>query len=117
MNRKSCNRDSASRNAKNLRTGLLKNGNFTLIELLIVVAIIAILVGMLLPALNSAREKARAITCISGMKQYGLSFQNYFAAFSDFFPCYAGGTDTEICKFWRHQMMRSGILHNTDPGT
>ena len=39
MNRKSCNRDSVSRNAENLRTGLLKNGNFTLIELLIVEAI------------------------------------------------------------------------------
>ena len=39
MNRKSCNREGASRNAKNLRTGLLKNGNFTLIELLILEAI------------------------------------------------------------------------------
>lgn len=91
----------------NTRSLTIHSRHFTIIELLIVVAIIAILAGMLLPALNKAREKARSIICSDNQKQIGMMIIAYQQDNTDYFPPYKTA-DTTKNYYWSGHLAVGG---------
>ena len=81
-----------------MRTITPRKSLFTLIELLVVIAIIAILAAMLLPALSKAREKARAISCVSNSKQLALAVNQYAMDYADTLPFQVNGASANTAQ-------------------
>jgi prepilin-type processing-associated H-X9-DG protein/prepilin-type N-terminal cleavage/methylation domain-containing protein len=83
------------------------HGAFTLIELLVVIAIIAILAAILFPVFAQAREKARAISCASNLKQIGIAWQMYAQDYDERTLPWAPGTkNIGTSKVWIQDMLQ-----------
>lgn len=102
-----------------LRRRIVRRG-FTLIELLVVIAIIGVLVGLLLPAVQQAREAARRTQCKNNLKQFGLAIHNYESSVGSFPPGRTGfpmvfSAHAQLLPFFDGANVYNGIDFGTAP--
>ncbi len=107
------------------KTHISAKSGFTLVELLVVIGIISILIAMLLPALNKAREAAKTIQCMSNMRQIGQALQMYATQSHEYLPYWNQDSATTLGypvppadhRHWWQVLMYSGALAATPAPT
>jgi prepilin-type processing-associated H-X9-DG protein/prepilin-type N-terminal cleavage/methylation domain-containing protein len=98
------------------KTGCDINNNFTLVELLVVIAVISVLAGMLLPALERARDSAMSILCLNNQKQIGIAENMYSNDFSGWCaPVWEGFPDADGNN-WNQNITANGYLQEPQTG-
>lgn len=88
---------------------------FTLVELLVVIAIIGVLVALLLPAVQAAREASRRMSCKNNLKQIGLAIHNYESSFQRL-PTAGQGTDANLATTFDQQSLFTVVLPYLEQG-
>src|SRR5688572_6216269 len=89
---------------------------FTLVELLVVVGIIALLIGILMPALNRARVQARTVACASNLHQLGLVFHMYANENKGSIPSYPESGPLQWFLFYKPYLIKDELMPSPDPG-